>query len=502
MLFAILAGVAALMLLPGLLLGPSLDAAVFTHAAGELGNGAALYADVWDHKPPGVYLLLAGPQLALFFVNAWWVSWVLSVLATAGAGTALAIACRRMGASPEATLVASIAGVVAMSQYLLALGGGLTEPFATLPVAVALVMVLKPGAAWSPRQLAVIGLLLSVAVLTSLQLIPGALGVTGILLARLPRSGRLPAGAWIVGAGLVPVVAIVAWLVATGAFGAAVDALVGYSAAYRALRGDADQAGSTAVVTWTLLSLLFLIVPALLGAMTLARRQPLDRVVLIACGGWIGLSILLFVFQGRFYAHYAVPLAVPLALLASAGVDRLDEMLLNTSQQSRQAMILAPFAFAILVSLWGGVAAGRMEWLPIARDHDRSTAVAEVVRELTDDGGRIWVWGNEPTLYLDADRRQATRYPYLYPIVTQGYATPEMIDATIAALETDPPALVIDAGSDTPGSAGFHHLIIPRALATDGRDLDILDPLREYIDANYEYVDVVEGWVIYERVAP
>jgi len=502
MLFAILAGVAALMLLPGLLLGPSLDAAVFTHVAAELSKAAALYADVWDHKPPGVYLLLAGPQLALFFANAWWVSWVLSVLATAGAGTALAVACRRIGASAEATLVASIAGVVAMSQYLLALGGGLTEPFATLPVAVALFMVLKPGAEWSARQLAVIGLLLSAAVLTSLQLIPGALAVTGILLARLPRSGRLPAMAWVAGAGLVPGIAIVAWLVATGAFGAAVDALVGYSAAYRALRADADQGSSSAVVTWTLLSLLFLIVPALLGAMKLARGAPLDRLVLIACGGWIGVSLVLFVVQGRFYAHYAVPLAVPLALLASAGIDRLDEMLLNTSRQSRQAMILAPFAFAILVSLWGGVAAGRMEWLPIARDHDKSIAVAEVVRELTEDGDRIWVWGNEPTLYLDADRRHATRYPYLYPIVTQGYATAETIDVTIAALETSRPALVIDAGSDTPGSAGFHHLIIPRALATDGRDLDILDPLRAYIDANYEYVDVVEGWVIYERVAP
>jgi hypothetical protein len=108
------------------------------------------------------------------------------------------------------------------------------------------------------------------------------------------------------------------------------------------------------------------------------------------------------------------------------------------------------------------------------------------------------VWGNEPTLYLDADRRQATRYPYLYPIVTQGYATQGMIDAAVAALEDEQPRLVIDAGSQTPGNEGFLHLIIPRPLATDGRDLDILDPLREYIDTNYEYVDVVEGWVVYE----
>ncbi|MGH2456062.1 MAG: hypothetical protein ACRDHD_07380, partial [Candidatus Limnocylindria bacterium] len=180
-LFVPLVGLAALLLLPGLLIGPSLDAAVFSQVARELREGATLYAQAWDHKPPGIYLLLAGLQLALPFVAPWTIAWGVSVLASAGTGSAVAVACRRMGVSPAGSLLASAAAVVAMTQYMMALGGGLTEPVATLPVAVALAMTLAPAGAGTCRG---VGALLALSLLLSVQLLPGALAVAALLLAR------------------------------------------------------------------------------------------------------------------------------------------------------------------------------------------------------------------------------------------------------------------------------------------------------------------------------
>ena len=57
--FAALSLLATGLLLPGLLTGPSLDAAVFLDVATHLRAGDTLYVDAWDHKPPGIYLILA-----------------------------------------------------------------------------------------------------------------------------------------------------------------------------------------------------------------------------------------------------------------------------------------------------------------------------------------------------------------------------------------------------------------------------------------------------------
>ena len=57
--------------------------------------------------------------------------------------------------------------------------------------------------------------------------------------------------------------------------------------------------------------------------------------------------------------------------------------------------------------------------------------------------------------------------------------------------------MVVDAGSDSPGAPGFLPLLIPRPVLTDGRDLDLLDPLRAFVAANYELAATVEGWPVY-----
>jgi hypothetical protein len=109
------------------------------------------------------------------------------------------------------------------------------------------------------------------------------------------------------------------------------------------------------------------------------------------------------------------------------------------------------------------------------------------------------VWGNAPQIYLDAQRPAASRYVYAYPLTTPGYSSPEQVAGLIAELSAQPPAMIVDAGSPAPGAPGLPPLLVPRPVATDGRDYDALDPLRAWVRANYRLIATVSGWPVYSR---
>ena len=123
---------AAALLAPGLIVGPSLDAAVFSHIGGGILDGVAPYAGSWDHKPPGIYLASAGIQAALGWLGPWTADWLLSVAASVGIGLAVARVLERLEVTGWPRALAACGATILASQYLMALGGGLTEPLATL----------------------------------------------------------------------------------------------------------------------------------------------------------------------------------------------------------------------------------------------------------------------------------------------------------------------------------------------------------------------------------
>ncbi|HEX3220060.1 MAG TPA: hypothetical protein VHU77_08575 [Candidatus Limnocylindria bacterium] len=488
---------AAALLAPGLLVGPSLDAAVFAEVAERMRAGAMLYVDAWDHKPPGVYLLLVAARTLLPWFGPWLVSWIVSVLATAATATTLHAICRRLGLSALACWVAAVGALVVMGQYLTALGGGLTEPFATLLLAVALLLAL--GSWGRDDQLvrpAAVGAVLGLAAMLSVQVLPAILPIGWLM---IPRNGKSAAtGISVLVAGiagfLAPLVLVAAWLTVIGSFGGATDAVLTYTAAYRSVAGRTGVALGGPVLAWTLLALLFLAVPAAMGAAEGRRRGGVWSAAALASMAWIGIAIVSFAVQGRLFAHYVIPLSIPLALLAGLGAERLRAL-----PKRHRSRLLLPIAATCVISALAAGVAGAMELGPISRDHAQSVAIAKILDQESEAEDRIWVWGNEPEVYLDSDRESATSYSYMYPLVTPGYTTPALIAATLADLERDPPKLIVDAGSTAPGQPGFQQLLIPRPLASDGRDLDLLDPLRGFVRERYTELDRTSGWVVYVR---
>jgi hypothetical protein len=486
----LLAALSALLLSPGLLSGPSLDAAVFMQVAERMRDGATLYAGIWDHKPPAIYLLLAAGQSLLPFLSAWAVSWFLSVVATAATGLVVLTICHGLGASRGASLVAGSLCVVVMGEFLLSLGGGLTEPIAAVPLAAALLACLAAAPAVNPGRAVWIGALLGVAMLLSVQAAAGVVAIGVLVWLRGTRPITMAA----LLAGVVTVVvAAVAWLALVGALPAAIDAVVTYNSAYRAIAAVTGAALSGPVIAWTLLATLFVVVPVVYGARAGLRDVPIARQATIACLVWLGLGLASFVVQGRFLAHYAIPLAVPLGVLSGTGMD-----VLAARVRAGRSVLIAPILLTVAISSVAAVVAGSMEFEPILRDRQRAQAVADALESSSTPSARIWAWGNEPVLYAETSLLSVTRFCYLYALVTPGYATPELVDETLEELEADPPRYVVDVGSPASGEPGFQPLLTDRPVVSDGRDVDLLDPLRAFVRDNYVELGVADGWVIYE----
>ena len=186
--------------------------------------------------------------------------------------------------------------------------------------------------------------------------------------------------------------------------------------------------------------------------------------------------------------------SVWLGVLAGIGLDGTREPR-SGAQSARRPILALVMTATLLVSVVAGVISGAMQIAPVADAHARSEAVADRLQDLPP--GSMLVWGNQPVLYDLADRAPATVYSYLYPLTTPGYSTPDMVGTVARALADHPPAVVVDAGSTAPGQPGFLPLLIDRPVATDGRDLDLLGPLRAFVAGHYRLAATVAGWPIY-----
>ncbi len=446
MLSLVLLLIAAAMLAPGLVVGPSLDAAVFNQVGGNILNGVAPYIGAWDHKPPGIYLISAAVQSMLGWLGPWTADWLLSLGATAGLGIAVAAVLARVGVTGWPRAIGAAGVVVLAGHYLLALGGGLTEPVATALVVTSMALAMRrPG----PAGLAAVGGLLGFSLLVSAQLLPGAVLVMVLAVMMQPARVRPIGAAFLVASAGLPIAAAAAWLGALGALPAAVDAVFAYSAAYvAASAGYGAHLGTPAAVGTVLLSL-YLLIPAIVGVLTLTTASNVRRTVILVSLLWIAGSLALFAVQGRFYAHYAIPLAVPAGILAGIGLERIGEWMRDVRRFGQRVLIVVPLTAALSVSVLASVYSTTMQLGPAADRSARAQAVSAQLQEMP--AGTLLVWGKEPQLYDLAGRAPATGYVYLYPLTTPGYTTVAMVAGVARSLAANPPAVVVDAGSDSPG---------------------------------------------------
>jgi hypothetical protein len=473
--------IGSILLLRGLVDGPTLDGAVFAVIGDAVAHGAVPYRDVFDHKPPGIYLVNAVAGVALPGTGPWSRAWLVSWLSTVGALIGLSILLTRSGRPWYGIVAASLLALPLFAADHFVLGGGQTESVGLLFSVVGLGVVASTR---RPSWVAVGGVALGAAVLISVQFIPALLG--GLAVATIGRTGRVSRLlAVVAGSAVVPLLSV-AWIAANGGLPQMLEQVIAYNRAYLANNQQYRDKG----LFWAAGDAIF-VLPAIVAALARIvsfRRRRLDTLE-IGATTWLASGVVLLVAQGLIFDHYLTSLGPPLVILAAPS--------LASALEATRRLNHPALATSILIGI---LATPAIVGLAITEASAPATppspAVAARVREMTGSGDPIFVWGNEASLYLDADRPIASRFVYMFPLTASGYANPELVAGIVDAWDTRPPRVIVDA-THNPGRVGGY----PLDPTTDASAPDaVLDPLRRWVLQRYEVIDTVDGWDLYEEI--
>lgn len=465
---------------------PSEDAGVFFYIANTLLAGGLPYRDVWDHKPPAVYLidalgLAAGGALGV---------WVLQLAALAVAAL-LSYRVMAKAFGPAAALAGTLAWILAAPRLFLEDGTqtSFVELYA-LPLQFAALGLYSVS---TTRRTAFSGVLLGLAGLLKPTLIGTWVAIALRELWQAVRGedrtafGRV--GLLGLGAGAVVASAVAAFALA-GGLAWALDQAVRYNLLYSAFatpsaRIDAVLDGARL----TLPSGLF--AAGVLGwALALADRRPRPALVSLAL---LALPVeIVLATSGRAYHYYFLAWLPSLGVLAGYLASR------ALGVRPRLGTILVAGAL-VAMSVRPTMLVAR---LAVLGDDGASREAATYVREHSAAADLVLVWGSRTEVNVLAERRSPTSYVYQYaPLATRGYSTPERFTAFLEELERARPLLIVDASKDsvvTPplDRAGF-------ATWTSPEPQYVWPPgavrIVDFVEANYERVATLPqtGWPVW-----
>lgn len=375
------------------------DEAFYLLVGQSLVDGATLYVDVWDRKPAGLFLLYAlmaklGGVLiyqAIAGLFAWATALTIAQIVRTFAGSTAAVA----------------SGIVYLAMLsALAGGGGQSPVFYNLFVAVAALLVLRQtiGRAgeiesWG-GQIAM--LLCGIALTIKPTVLPEGVFLGLMLLATCRRAHRSVGRLWtyaaqLGAAALAPSVLIIAYFFAAGQLDAYWYATTQsiFLTEPPAPRASAVRLAWLAHIIW---------VPAVIGiggialsTLRAASEGGRSRPIAIFIAGWLMASTAGFLMVPNFYDHYALPLAVTLAIACAPVFDR-----------RRSGVVTAAFV-TIHLLLVSGFPFDQLARKAAAQD-SLTRANTIIARHI--NGGCLFVFDATPALYRPFDRCLGTRFAF------------------------------------------------------------------------------------------
>ena len=495
---------------------PQEDAGVFLYAGQLILDGGLPYRDVWDHKPPLVYLLDA---LGLLLGGGSIVGvWALQVL---GYVVASVIGHRSFARAygPRAALFGTLAWMLAAPGILLHEGSfaNFVQIFAAPLQFIALALFLdedvRQRRTWRSVAIgatAAIALLLTPTILglwagLALFVVGGRLG-RGSVRRALDRGAAMAAGA------ALPLLVAGIALAGAGIFGDAWDQAVRYNATYAGSVTWADRAASLAFGL-RLLGSGGLLIVAVAGAgwallalgdrTLLPRASPARRLTCVALLA-LPIEVLLGSSSGREHGYYWLAALPTLGVLAAFAAFAFQERTapLVARRLRRPPAAVAAGAFALAVALLALLPAPLMARVAAVAEDGLTSSAVDYVRQHTAPDDTLLVWGSRTAVNVVAGRRSPTRYVYQYaPLSTRGYDPRPHVSELTRVLDERPPTMIIDASRN---SALTPSLEVAAAGVFDTQDpLYVFSPavaeIARSILTRYERVATVgpSGWPAY-----
>jgi 4-amino-4-deoxy-L-arabinose transferase-like glycosyltransferase len=391
------------------------DEGVYATVARLWAAGKLPYRDVFDHKPPVVYLLyrasfgLFGESLAAVRV----VFALMTALTGVGAALVLRAACPAAGRA-----LLALAGLATV--YWQASG---TTLGGTANCEVPMMLCITAGAFAALRfrkerrwqWLALLGFVGGLALLTK-----PVCGLEFALFLAVAMTGQRPSPASsgrlakevavFLGAAAAPLAAAAAYFWVHGGLAAAVEAVVSFNIAYATSSSVPPARRALYLASQSLSGFAPLLAGAvLLGLLAIRRGRPTAAWFFPL---WLLAAIAGVQSAGRPYRHYLQQLTVPLACAAVAGVAILEDRSPARARWRRRLAWVA-VGLVLLVPSVRSTAAQARSW----RDTptwDRELGYALANRLAPDDS--IAVWGAEAQVYYFAKRAPSSRFIYRYPL--------------------------------------------------------------------------------------
>lgn len=448
------------------------DEAIYLTLGEGIRQGLTLYKDIFDHKPPLIYIVAALAGSLFWFKFLLLVSHAVTVYLFHKLTKTL-LWTSTMPTSRQANAAILATSLFALFTTLPTLEGNIAnaELFMALPIIGGLLVIFsKPE---NIKRLFLAGLIFSFAILYK---VPAA-----------PEIAALVAFWWIANIQdpqkylglfrktLILSLGIALPILLTVVYYFAQNALTQYVAA-----GFSQNLGY--VSSWSIEEGNMTFRAGVLGATLLAIlifKRHFDKMTLFACI-WLSFALFASLLSARPYPHYLIQVVAPLALLVT--------ILVNGTQ--RQRFWVTPFILLFLLaanfykfSVYPTLPYYQnfLSFIIGAKDHNsylahfdqripRTYKLAKTIVSTTRSDERIFIWGTEPELYALSRRLPPTRFVTSFHITDFGGT-----EETLADLQNNPPKYIVINTNETRELPG----------------------LRTFLQANYVYIETqgdVELW--------
>lgn len=409
--------------------------------------------DIWDRKPVGLFLLygvIAGIDKSIVAVQ------LAATLFAAGTALVIRSAALRI-ASPRAALLAALTYLAMLPLFWGQ--SGQSPVFYSLFIAGAGALLLGAAnvldvAALRRRAFAAMLLCGAALVIKQVSIAEGAfIGLAFLFLlhrAREPISRILAMAAAMIAIALLPTILGAALFAFRGQ-----DAVTAYvEASYLSI--FAKTAGESQSLLAGITYLLLFGGPLLLAAGIGAFAGSVNSSNVLAYGlavGWVAASIVGYVLIPNFFPHYALPMLVPMSVLAARTYD----------QRIGLPLFVALLACSLISGRLTNFGANRAA----AADFERIARTIEAGRH----GGCLYVANGPAALYVAVPACRLTKYLFPYHLTLDTEATSIGVDqpAEINRIFAARPAIVVTQDSRRGKQAAAVRATLDRHLAADYR---------------------------------
>lgn len=424
----------------------NVDPASYAVISHELLKGQSLYTDIWDHKPPAIFVVYGAAELLFGYSPQTLI--ILNVFVSIIVLYGLYFAGRAGPGGVIAGLVAAALWVIFSGTFELEGRDPNTEPFLNACVIWAFALFVSGVKGGLTRKNAIlIGVLFLLASFFKPIVVAVAVTLVCAYVIVAANRGKALRDAVLIGCiGLAGWIGMFGYFAVTDRFDIFFDSVISYNRFYSGDMGanlTAPFRGAAEFFPDFMNPLAIFAIGGTIFTLLHNRRQAALLVALVA-SSWVAIAL-----PGRFSVHYFQLWLPPLIIGASWAIGFTAVLKKGRFRLVSYAVGTMLFVFLVLsqVNVYNSVLANK--WTPFIPLLNAGNETAGKINSLLESDETFFLWGNTPTLYFLSGRRPAT--PVLFHMhFAESPVSEYLVNGVKADLERNRPELLVTESGQPP----------------------------------------------------